>query len=389
MKRKQQGREPARRGGVKDPKKRPIKLDNAFVSRRPLPEKGATTFWDDDPKTTGFGVRIYASGTRSFFLNYWIDGRERRVTIGSFPLWSTSAARERARELRREIDVGRDPAGEKRERREAPTVQDLVDRYIAEHLPTKTGGPKRIADEKVMLGLIAEQLGKHERVANIHGGDIKAMHSRITETRGPVRANRVSACASKMFSLSLVPIANETLPWRNAVLGNPCRGVPRNREEGRERFFSKAELERIAEALSEYPPEAFENRKKIGRAAADCVRLVMLTGCRPDEAMRAEWSEFDKAPGYWIKPSAHTKQKRIHRLPLSPPAIQLIENSARIAQASNGCSPAGHRVSRWHCSLTFGVSCMSERSLSRMRRAVRPAFTICGIPSPALASLAG
>jgi integrase len=51
----------------------------------------------------------------------------------------------------------------------------------------------------------------------------------------------------------------------------------------------------------------------------------MLTGARPIEAMKASWEEFDAEPGYWCKPSAHTKQRKVHRLPLSPPAVQLIE----------------------------------------------------------------
>ena len=51
----------------------------------------------------------------------------------------------------------------------------------------------------------------------------------------------------------------------------------------------------------------------------------MLSGCRPIEAMKASWEEFDKEPGYWIKPSAHTKQRKTHKLPLSPAAIELIE----------------------------------------------------------------
>jgi integrase len=51
----------------------------------------------------------------------------------------------------------------------------------------------------------------------------------------------------------------------------------------------------------------------------------MLTGCRPAEAMRAEWSEFDAEPGLWIKPSAHTKQRKTHRLPLNPPARELVD----------------------------------------------------------------
>ena len=273
----------------------------------------------NNPKAIGFGIRIYASGVRSFFINYRIDGREKRHTIGAFPRWSVSAAREQAIELRRQIDKGDDPAGAKRERREAPTIADLIERYVVEHLPTKNRKKIRITEEKRILNLIGDALGPHTKVADVHGGDLKQMHRRITETRGPIRANRVLACASKMFSLSLMPMANETLPWRNAVLGNPCRGIARNREEGRERFFGRAQLERIAEALAEYSPKTYPRNP-----AADCVRLIMLTGCRPAEAIDAEWPEFDK-PGYWIKPSSHTKTQKIHRLPLSPPAIQLID----------------------------------------------------------------
>jgi integrase len=51
----------------------------------------------------------------------------------------------------------------------------------------------------------------------------------------------------------------------------------------------------------------------------------MLTGARPSEAMKAQWEEFDREPGYWIKPSAHVKQRKTHKLPLSPAAIELVD----------------------------------------------------------------
>jgi integrase len=293
---------------------KPQRLDNDFVRTVETPESGGVTYWDNDPKVIGFGVRVYAGGGRSFFVNYRIDGRERRFTIGAFPRWSVTAARERAKELRTEIDRGHDPAGQKGDRRDAPTIQDLIDRYVDEHLPRKSGAESRIEDEKKMLAEIGGLLGKHTKVADMHGGDIKDMHRRITESGRPVRANRIMAIASKAFSLSLVPMSGENTPWRNAAQGNPCKGIERNHEEGRERFFSQPELAAISDALAQYPG-----------VAADCVRLIMLTGCRPAEAMRAEWPEFDKEPDYWIKPSAHTKQRKVHRLPLSPPAIELIE----------------------------------------------------------------
>jgi len=289
------------------------KLSNDVVKNLAAPESGALTVWDAD--ITGFGVRVYAGGARSFFINYRADGRERRHTIGPFPRWSASAARERAKELRKLIDAGHDPAGEKRDRREAPTVQELIDRYIAEHLPTKTEGEVRKNDEKRMLAEIGSRLGKHTKVTDVHDGDVKKMHQDITATGRPVRANRILAVASKMFSLSLTSMAGENRPWRDAAMGNPCKGVPRNREEAKERFFGQAELAAISDALAAYP----------GQTSADCIRLIMLTGCRPGEAMLAAWAQFDAEPSYWVKPSAHTKQRRPHKTPLSPAAIELVD----------------------------------------------------------------
>jgi integrase len=322
--------------------KKPVKLNNKFVAGLPPGEM----WWDGDPKAAGFGIRSYPGGGKSFFVDYRIDGRQRRITIGPFPRWSADAARERAKELRKLIDRGHDPAGSKRERRTAPTVQDLIDRYVEDHLPKKSAEPARIADEIRMLEEIGKHLGKHTKVVDVHGGDIAEMHRRISQSIGrggkprKVRANRILTVCSKMFSLALVPRAGETLPWRNAALGNPCKGIERNPEEGRERYFSTAELAAISDALADYPG-----------VAADCVRLIMLTGCRPSEAMKATWSEFDSEPGFWRKPSAHVKQRKTHKLPLSAAAIELL---ARLSdkRKSNwvfpGDKPGEHLTTLWH-----------------------------------------
>src|SRR5262249_38753812 len=114
--------------------------------------------WDDDPKATGFGIRSYAGGGKSFFIDYRLNGRHRRYTIGPYPRWSAEAARERAKELRRGIDQGEDPAGDKRSRRTAPTIADLVNRYVEDHLPRKSITGHRITDEKKMLADISDTL---------------------------------------------------------------------------------------------------------------------------------------------------------------------------------------------------------------------------------------
>jgi integrase len=293
----------------------PAKLDERAVRAAHPPAKGSVTAWDSD--IVGFGLRVYAptrrhpEGRRAFFLNYWSLGVERRLTIGEYPAWSALAARNEAKALRRRIDSGEDPTRERREAREAPTVKDLAERYRHEHLPRKAPSSQK-ADWAMIEREILPALGER-KVADVHHGDASALHEKITASGRPVRANRVIAVASKMFALSLLPQAGESEPWRDSAQGNPCRGVRRNAEQGRERFFPPADLAKLSDALQD-EPEA---------PAADCLRLIMLTGCRPGEAMRATWAEFVDA-GYWDKPSAHTKQRRRHRAPLSPAAAELI-----------------------------------------------------------------
>jgi integrase len=300
------------------------KLTSNLIQSIAAPKRGSITLWDSDHRDAirGFGLRIFAptkrhpSGARSFFINYRVDGFERRHTIGPYPTWSTAAARAEAKELSRRINAGEDPAREKAERRDAPTVQDLIDRYIEEHLPTKAQG-RRALDERRMLTEIGKSLGADRRVADIHHGDMQRLHKMITAGGRPVRANRVLSIASKMFSLALLPRAGEAKPWRDAAMGNPCRGVRRNQEHGRERFFSEAELAALGDELAAYAD---------GKSpTADAIRLTMLTGCRPSEALLATWEQFDVEPGYWVKPAANVKQRKTHKLPLSPAAIELIE----------------------------------------------------------------
>jgi integrase len=292
------------------------RLTERAIKALKAPKRGERFIWDSE--LTGFAIKVFAptkahpNGARTFVLSYWLNGSESRFRIGSWPDWSVTAARAEAKAVRQRIDRGEDPASQRRERREAPTMADLAERYRREHLPRKSKQSQH--DDGVMIGHILRQIGTDRRVAEVHHGDIVALHRAITDSGHPVLANRTVACASRLFSLSLKPMAGEDKPWRDQAQGNPCKGIERNPEEAKERFLSPAEIAAVIDGLDGY-----------GRtSAADCIRLIMLTGCRPGEAMLATWSQFNAQPGFWIKPSSHTKQRKEHRLPLSAPALQLV-----------------------------------------------------------------
>ena len=54
--------------------------------------------------------------------------------------------------------------------------------------------------------------------------------------------------------------------------------------------------------------------------------MLLLTGARRGEVQGARWDHFDLESGVWTKPGSTTKQKTVHRAPLSAPARQLLSD---------------------------------------------------------------
>ena len=134
-------------------------LDDKTVKALSAPSSGNRITYDSEVK--GFGVRITSAGAKAFILNYRAGGRERRITIGSYPDWKVAAARDHAKGLKRNIDVGADPMADRHADRAAPTVDTLADRFVTEHLSKRR--PATQTDYLSILRLyIRPQLGKGE-----------------------------------------------------------------------------------------------------------------------------------------------------------------------------------------------------------------------------------
>lgn len=290
------------------------RLSDSIVKGLDPPASGNRIEYDSEVK--GFGCRITAAGARAFVLNYRTNsGRERRYTIGAYPDWKTSAAREEAKRLKQQIRVnGADPVGGLETERAAPTVADLCTRYIEEHAKLHKRLSSQVYDAAICRNFIEPAL-RHKKVAEVTFSDISSLHRKITRNGTPHRANRVVALLSKMFSLA---IQWEWRPERD----NPCKGIQRNDEAPRERYLTGDELVRLGEALAKYPDQQ----------AANAIRLLLLTGARRGEVLSATWAQIDFTEGTWTKPSSHTKTKKTHHIPLSAPALLLLSELHAVAE---------------------------------------------------------
>ena len=288
-----------------------IHLTDTEAKTAEAPASGNRIVYDDDVK--GFGLRVTSAGAKAFILNYRAAGRERRITIGSYPDWKVSAARDYAKGLKRRIDAGEDPMGERHEQRAAPTVADLADRFDTDHLAKRRAST--VESYKAILKLYIRPMLGRMKVADVRHSDVEKLHREIAK-RTPYQANRAVAVFSKMMSLAV--------RWEMRS-DNPAKGIERAPEEKRERFLSPAEIAALAKVLATHKE----------RTSCNAIRMLLLTGSRKGEMLAARWSEFDLETGVWVKPSAHTKQKKDHRIPLSAPARALLAEMRAEADAEH------------------------------------------------------
>jgi hypothetical protein len=196
------------------------KLTDNQVRKLEPPASGNRVVYDGDGRDAvrGFGIRVTASGARSFVLNYRFQGRERRITIGPYgpDQWTVAGARRRAGELRRQIENGIDPLGEKIDARKAPTVADMCQRFIEEHLPKLR--PATATEYRALIETRILPALKHHKVAAVTFSDIDGLHRKLSRA-APYRANRVAALLSKMFALAV------RWQWRT---DNPSAGIEKS-----------------------------------------------------------------------------------------------------------------------------------------------------------------
>jgi integrase len=278
------------------------KLTKRFVeSVKPMGKDRVV--WDD--KMPGFGLRVQPSGIRSYVVQYRnAQRRSRRLTIGKHGAVTAEGAREIARQILNEVHDRKDPRDPVAERRaliKAPTMNDLLDQYLAEHVQKRNRPRTQEEIERLVARHIRPQLGKH-KVAAVTRQDVAKLHRSLGST--PRQANFVLAICSKAFGLAEV--------WNMRPDGsNPCRRIERYPENERERFLSAEELGRLGATLrmaestglpwtinevgpkSKHLPKVENRRTVYSRVTTAAIQLLLLTGCRLSEVLNLEWERIN------------------------------------------------------------------------------------------------
>lgn len=293
-----------------------------------------------DSEVPGFCVRLRSQADGNVVATYTFDyyfgprSEKCRKSIGKSTEITADSARAKAREFRALVKNKIDPRAEDKAWKEEPTFAALAVDWLKYMKRERLKRDSSLYDDRRMLGVDENGDSKADgdaemqekriltvlgdmRVKEIKQEDIQRLRDMYEAT--PYQANRVLALVSAIFGWG-VDKKNKfkNVKWKKWITENPAEGIARFNEEKRERWLTVEELQKFREALDKYKD----------KSAANALRLLLLTGSRAGEVLRAEWREFDLSRGVWTKPSHHTKQKKTEHIPLSADAVRMLEAMA-------------------------------------------------------------
>lgn len=267
-----------------------------------------TEIWD--AKLPGFGVRVSPTGTKTFVLMYYLDGRKQRLTLGRFPFMTLADARGKAMTALGQAKQGIDPAQPARSEAAKLAFETVVEDFIEKHCLRHNRKSTSYETSRLLRSRFCPAWRGRD-IRDIKRAEVLAILDKAVRSKRPSAANHALSAVRKLFAWCVE---------RGLIEHNPCLGVSRPAPTAsRERVLSDQELGAIWRAADE-----------IGFPMGPITQLLMLTAQRRGEVAGMRWSEIDFNTATWSIPAQRTKNKRVHVLPLTPGVIAIVSNLPRI-----------------------------------------------------------
>ena len=289
--------------------------------------------WDGELR--GFGLLVLPHGVKTYILQYRNGARRsRRLTIGRYCALTVGEAREIAREATVAVAKGNDPVASKQSYREAPTVSELLERYLSDHVIPHNAVSTQKDIKVVIEKKLRPSLG-YIKVNDLTRADVARLHNAMKDT--PRRANYVLAIFSKALSLA-------ELWGLRTQNSNPCMGIKRYPENHRTRFLKQDEVKRLLAAMieaetiglpwnvvgnaSKHLAKEPNQRTQLCWQVIGAIKLLLLTGARLSEITLLKWSDVDFVLRTIALPKI--KGKKREPFPATAAALDILKSLPRV-----------------------------------------------------------
>jgi integrase len=343
------------------------------------------------PDGAGLYLRKQSATGTAWTLRYRFGGRDRWMSLGSYPDMELAEARKIARAKRTQVDTGKDPLAVKHEEIEAQLqasaarkargkfeelAEDWYDTEVKGRHLKHPAVPRRYLDKY----LLPEFGGSVP--AEISPAMAARLLARVAR-KAPTAANdllrymrRVFRFAVRRHLLASSPVADFNLSDAGG------------KESARQRSLSRDELEKLFKALRDSP--------SFGGTNLLTIKLLLALGVRKGELLRARWKEFDlvgetNAGPLWRLPASRTKTAAPLSIPLMPIVVDWLKSLREISCGSEFVFPKRRRDRRQRA-LHVGIDTLNAAlstvdhgldafTIHDLRRSMRTHLSSLGIRS--------
>lgn len=272
-------------------------LTDASVAAKKPPAAGQEEHRDH--KVIGLRLRVGSSGKKTWIVRRRVGAKVLNRKLGNYPAMGLGAARKAADKLLEAL--------------EATGGTEVLDRTfgdVAAHwLEHKAKEKNRTwKGQERQLELHVYPRWRDRKIRDIRRGDVNDL---IGDLEGSALPNRILALVKTIFAYAL---------GKGWIEAHPASGIERpKKERTRERVLNMQEVARIWRAA-----------ELLGFPNGPFVRMLMLTAQRRGEVAAMRWEEVDMGAGTWLLPASATKAERAHLVPLSAPALAILETVPRL-----------------------------------------------------------
>jgi len=267
----------------------------------------------------GLRLRIKPSGSRSWLLRYQNAKKENTVSLGTYPVFSLSDAREKAAEYKKLLRSGVNPVLHKsRQKKQSLKAQSSTFGMISREwldINKEIWSDSHLERNTGLLRRVLWKPFERTPITQISEDDLLSVLREYYDSGAKESARRAQLVAAQVFSF-----AKET----KRVSANPARelkGSPFLKKPP-VRHFSALKQQQVGELMTFLRENGPEQRLSINTQCG--LLLALYTGLRDNSLRGAKWSEIDFEGKKWTVPETRMKRRRAHTIPLPRQACEVL-----------------------------------------------------------------
>ena len=274
------------------------------------PNKSKVDYFDT--KVVGLLLKVLSSGKKSFYLRFKNERGlmvERRLSNIDATVIKLTEARILAQKTLSQVAMGIDPFESKTELKQVPKLEQFI---MDSYMPyVKTYKRSWDTDWSLIKNHVLPHFGKlyMDEVAK---RDIIQFMSRHQQTHKPGSVNRVIILMRYIFNLAI--------RWETpGIKNNPTAGIPLLEENNKkERYLTADEANRLILELQQSENSMLQY----------IVPMLILTGARKQEVLKAKWTDFNFDQRLWRIPTS--KSGKARHVPISDGVLLILRSVPKL-----------------------------------------------------------